>query len=138
LLIIFLVSRVLFNVTWENLGGFFLVTLALSFAVGGISVLLTAINYRLSSEIATNLFQTIIISIFAFLGGSFFPIGDLSEYIQFIGNFTPNGASFSAYLVMLRGNDIASIMNYIFYLLGFTFVLLIIAVISFPKRSRLS
>lgn len=136
LLIIFGASWLLFGVTWPNALGFFAVTLGLGIAVGGVSVLLTAISYQLDSEIITNFFQSILISILAFIGGSFFPVGDFSKVIQVMGNFTPNGAGMTAYLSILRGNDVASVLNHIAFLIIFAGALIVVAALSFPKRGK--
>src|SRR5690625_147235 len=135
LLLIFGFSRIVFGVAWELLP-FFVVTISVSMAVGGLGVLLTAINYRFHSEAVTNFFSTIIIAFLALLGGSFFPIGDLSTTVQTIGDLTPNGAGLSAYLSILRGNDLQTIWNHLVFLLSFAIILIVIAVISFPKRGQ--
>lgn len=135
LLLIFGFSRIVFGVAWELLP-FFVVTISVSMAVGGLAVLLTAISYRFHSEAVTNFFSTIIIAFLALLGGSFFPIGDLSTTVQTIGDLTPNGAGLSAYLSILRGNDLQTIWNHLVFLLSFAIILIVIAVISFPKRGQ--
>ena len=101
--IVFGFSWALFGVDWPNLGLFLIVTIATSISVGGISVLLTAINFRLNSEVISNFFSSVLVTLMSFLGGSFFPIGDYSKFIQQLGNLTPNGAGMSAYMAILRG-----------------------------------
>lgn len=134
LLIVYGVSWLFFGVSWPNLLGFFLVTFGLALAVGGLAVLLTAISYRIDSEQITNYFSSIVVSIIALLGGSFFPIGDFSKTIQFLGNLTPNGAGMTAYLTLLRGDGIAAVLNQLYFLSIFAVALVVIAGFSFPKR----
>lgn len=136
LLIVFGASWILFGVTWPNIPAFLLVTFGLAISVGGLAVLLTAASYRLNSELITNFFSSFIITIIAFLGGSFFPIGELSKTIQVIGNFTPNGAGMTAYLNVLRGNDISIILEHVTFLGAFAVTLIIVAALSFPKRGQ--
>src|SRR5690625_1243907 len=62
LIIILIASRYIFNVTFSDPLGVFIVSLALASAVGGVGVLLTAISYRMDSEVLTNYFQSIIVS----------------------------------------------------------------------------
>ena len=109
LLIIFGFSWLVFGVSWPKVTSFMIVTIAMAISVGGISVLLTAINYRLNSEMISNFFSSVLVTLMAFLGGSFFPIGDTSKLIQMLGNVTPNGAGMSAYLAILRGDGLAEI-----------------------------
>ena len=136
LLIIFGVSWLIFGVTWPNLLGFFTVSLGLSLAVGGLTVLLTAISYQINSEVITNFFQTVVVTLITFVGGSFFPVGDFSKVIQQIGKFTPNGAGMEAYLSILRGSDVLGVLDHLIFLLVFAVVIIIIAALSFPKRGQ--
>lgn len=129
-------SWIVFDVTWSNRVGLFMVTTFLACAVGGLAVLLTAVSYRVESEYIINFFSVVLIGFLALIGGSFFPIGDLSKMIQKIGDFTPNGAGMMAYLGLLRGENIAMIMPQIFVLCIFTISFLVVAVIFFPKRGR--
>lgn len=137
LLIIFGASWIIFGIVWENLTAFIMITIGLSCAVGGVGVLLTAISYRLNTEVLINYFQSLIISVLAFLGGSFFPVGDFSKLVRVIGDLTPNGAGMSAYLMILRGSEISNITDYLLYLGLFSVILIIIAIISFPKRGQI-
>ncbi|MGY0693794.1 ABC transporter permease [Virgibacillus sp. FSP13] len=136
LLIVFGFSWLVYGVAWSNLLGFFAVTFGLALAVGGLSVLLTAISFRIKTEIITNFFSSIIVTIFAFLGGSFFPIGELSKMIQFLGNLTPNGAGMTAYLSILRGDGVTQVLDYLVFLVIFAITLVVIAAFSFPKRGQ--
>ncbi|MFS0671840.1 ABC transporter permease [Ornithinibacillus sp. 179-J 7C1 HS] len=131
---IFTFSRFVFGVTWPDLTSFLLVTLAFSFAVGGIAVLLVSISFRGNSDTVIHFFSGIIVTIFAVLGGSFAPVGEFSKTIQFLGNLTPNGASMTAYLTILRGEELGAIGNQLIYLACFGISAVVIAVLCFPKR----
>ena len=126
----------IYGVAWP-VSPFIIVTIFLSMAVGGLSTLLTAISYRMNSESVINFFSTILIAFLALLGGSFFPIGEISNVIQWVGDFTPNGASMSAYLALLRGDEFIQIIPHLSFLLIFTAILLLVAVFSFPKRGQI-
>ncbi|MCC3359007.1 ABC transporter permease [Bacillus sp. REN16] len=132
--ILYGVTSLIFDVVWRDLLGFFLVNLSLCFAIGGVGALLTALNFRIDSEGVSNFFGNVMVSIFAFLGGSFTPIGETSSVIGTLGNFTPNGAGMTALLQLLQGVELSSVVHHIFYLVGFGLVMLTVAVISFPKR----
>lgn len=138
LLIMFTFSWAVFGVTFSNIGAFLLITFGVALSVGGLSVLLTAISFRMNSEMVTNFFQSVIVAIFAFIGGSFFPIGDFLDMIQVIGNFTPNGAGMTAYLAVLRGAEVSDILEHLVFLFIFTFILVVVAIFSFPKRGEAS
>ncbi|AXI08642.1 ABC transporter permease [Oceanobacillus zhaokaii] len=134
LLIIFGFSRVFYGVIWPDLIAFLVISLAFAIAVGGLSVLLTAICYRINSEMITNFFTSIVVTLFATLGGSFFAIGELSSFVQVLGDLTPNGAAMGAYLAILRGDSIMDISSHLLFLVSFAIVLTIVAAFSFPKR----
>lgn len=133
-IIIFTFSWLVFGISWPDVGSFLLVTLAFSFAVGGLTVLLSALNYKLNSEMITNFFMNIFVILLSVLGGSFFPIGDYVPAIQAMGNMTPNGAGLSAYISILRGESFAAISDYLLYLIGFGVVTILVAILCFPKR----
>ena len=134
LLIIFGFSWLVFGISWPEISSFIVVTVAMAISVGGISVLLTAISYRLNSETISNFFASVLVTLMSFLGGSFFPIGDVSKIIQFLGDLTPNGAGMSAYLSILRGDGFSDISEHVLFLIVFAVVSIVIAALSFPKR----
>ena len=134
LFIVFGFSWALFRVSWPNFGLFLIVTIATAVAVGGISVLLTAINFRLNSEVISNFFSSVLVTLMSFLGGSFFPVGDSSKLIQLLGNITPNGAGMAAYMAILRGDGFSEISQHVLFLILFAALSILIAALSFPKR----
>lgn len=134
--IIFGVSWLIFDVGWSNLGGYFTVTTSLSLAVSGLTVLLVALNYRLNSVVVTSMFSSILIYIMSLLGGSFFPIGEFSDVIRNLGHMTPNGSALTAYLGILRGDSLMDMSSYLFFLISFSLLCLLMAILSFPKRGE--
>lgn len=138
LMIIFLAAKLIFSFSIHNLVGLLLVSFALSLAVGGVASLLSAISYRMNSETLTNYFQSVIVFIFAFLGGSYFPTGSFPDWFLSLGNLTPNGAGLSAYLLIFRYPYAFStaVMEHVYYLGGFSVVLLVISIFIFPKRGE--
>ncbi|NQD67181.1 ABC transporter permease, partial [Bacillus haikouensis] len=131
--ILFGICAIFYGVTWPDLGSFLLVTIALSLAVGSIGALLTSLNYRANSEEFSNFFSTVIVTIFAFVGGSF---GEMfsSDIMRNIGNLTPNGAGMTAYFKLFQGYPLSSIQTEILMLLLFSIIILILAVLLFPKE----
>ncbi|WP_059104567.1 ABC transporter permease [Shouchella shacheensis] len=137
LCVLFGFSRVVFGVEWGNLAGFFLVTLTFSASVGGIGTLLTAINFRLNSEKASSIFQVFLFSIFAFIGGNWFPVEQLSTTIARIGSWTPNGRGLNVYLQVLQGAPVTEVAHSLLILCGFAIVLVGLACLVFPRRGDL-
>lgn len=134
LLIICGVSTIIYGIYWEDFFGFILLCCVLAFAVGGITTCVTAINFKLNSDSVSTAFGNIGVAILAFFGGSYMSIGNLSPVIQTIGDFTPNGAAMSSFLMLLQGYSLADIANNVIYLTCLGIVFLILAILSFPKR----
>jgi ABC-2 type transport system permease protein len=131
--ILFGVCAILYDVTWPDISAFLLVTTALSLAVGSIGALLTSLNYRANSEVFSNFFSTVAVTIFAFIGGSF---GELfsSDFIQKIGILTPNGAGMAAYFKLFQGYPLSGVYSEMLTLMIFSLVILTAAALLFPKR----
>lgn len=134
LMLIYGFSWLVYGVQWPHLLPFIAVSLAYAIAVGSIGVLLTALSFRINTEAILSLFSIIIVSLLAFIGGSFYPVGDSSAFLQRLGDLTPNGAAMSAYLAVLRGDGISAISHHLYFLVIFAFVAILIAAMSFPKR----
>ncbi|KGX86641.1 ABC transporter permease [Pontibacillus litoralis] len=136
IMIIFTFSWTVLDVSWPNISDMLLVSLAFSVAVGGITVLLTAVSYRLHSETITNVFSNIIVVLMSFVGGSFFPFGNYSSLVHALGTITPNGAGMTAYLSILKGESFMDVSTHIIYLVLFGLTMTVIAATSFPKRGQ--
>lgn len=134
LLFLFCFSYFVFQVSFNDILTFLITTISYAIAVGGITVLLTAISYRFKSDAIIGFFSGVVTSILAFIGGSFFPIGELSETIAHLGNLTPNGSGLSAYIQIIRGSGLEDVANYLIYMISFGVVMIIVAAMSFPKR----
>lgn len=134
LLLIYGFAAIVFSVTWPNIAIFLLVTISYAAAVGGLTVLLTAISYRVNSDAITGFFSSVVVTLMAFLGGSFFPIGENSPFMNTLGNLMPNGAGMSSYLAVIRGASAGDIQHYLLYLILFAAAAIGIAAWSFPKR----
>lgn len=137
MLLIFGFAWIVFDVTWPKVWDFLGITAALASAVGGIAVLLSIIAYRVKSETIINMFGSVVVSVLAFIGGSFFPIGNLSDFFRILGNYTPNGAAMTAFLELLKGNEGLDIWQHVFVLIGFAILFLAISIGMYPKRGQL-
>lgn len=132
-LFVFAFAYFFFGVKWPDFASFFVITVFFALAVGGISVLLTAISFKNGNEQITGFFSGIVVTIVAFLGGSFFPIGE-GSFLQKLGDFTPNGAAMSAYLSIMRGEAITANLDHLMFIACFALGAILIGAITFPKR----
>lgn len=130
-------SALLYKVYWPNIAHFLMVTLLFSCVIGSFAVLITALNYRFETERISTMFSGFLVSVLAFVGGSFIPWQGLSDVMWKIGSYAPNGAALQGYLQILQGEPLGNLMDSL-VTLGVTAVLLLVLAVSlFPKR-RLS
>lgn len=82
--------------------GIALVSAMLSICIGAIATVLTSLTLRYNNETITTIFAGGLVSVFAFLGGSFIPVDGMPEIIPLLGGWTPNGAALTAYLSWMQ------------------------------------
>ncbi|KGR78484.1 ABC transporter permease [Ureibacillus manganicus] len=136
--ILFLFSYYVFKIPFTNLLLYLLITFMVSLVIGGISALLSSLNYRSNSATASNLFSNAFVAILALLGGSFFNISGLSPVLAEIGLWTPNGAALEGYLRLIQDGTISSIQQILLNLGILAFVFILLAFLLFPKRGGLA
>ncbi|KHF41676.1 ABC transporter permease [Halalkalibacter okhensis] len=118
--------------------GMLLISLVISICVGGFAALLTTLVIRYNSDAVSNIFSGGIITLFAFAGGSFFPMTEMPDAVRAIGNWTPNGSALVAYLQWIQTLNFDVIMEPLIRILVMTLVLLLVSVLMFPKRRSVS
>ncbi|PRO66557.1 ABC transporter permease [Alkalicoccus urumqiensis] len=137
LLLLFAAAAVLFQAfdawTVRFWLGTLLVTAALSFAVGALGSLITAITIRSQTETAATVFAGGIVTLAAFVGGSFFAV-DQMGIVPLIGQWTPNGAAMTAYLQWSQGFSVSYLLPAVCKLIGMGLVFFTAAVLLFPSR----
>lgn len=133
-IIILLFGKFVLGIDWIGLEGMAIIVFSFSLFVGGLSALLTTLQLRTKSDGVANIFNGLVVSVFAFLGGSFFNIGDVSSLLANIGNFTPNGATMSAILSIQKGLTLDVIWSYMFTLYGWFVLCVLLSIVLFPKR----
>lgn len=133
LCLLFGFMKLIYDVQLPNLQMLSAITFLLSFSVGGFTALITAVSFRsINMNFFTDLFQTVIVTAFAFIGGSFVPIGALES----VGQFTPNGAGLQAYLLATQEYGWSDIQGRLLTMFLYGVILLIIAVFIFPRKER--
>jgi ABC-2 type transport system permease protein len=116
-------SAFAFKTDWGSPLGVALLSVFLAVAVGGLSVLLSALNLRLKNSRATIVFQAVVIQVFALLGGSFFPVSGI-PVMRKLGSLTINGAAMSGFLKLMMGYGLAEVAGTLAVLSGITLALL--------------
>lgn len=110
-----------------------LVSLLLGACVGGLGVLLTAINFRVGNAAYSRVFSSVVVMLLASVGGSFFPVDDV-PLLADLGKWTPNGAALRAYLANYQGLPLSSYSADLVRLGVLVALLLAAAYLLFPRR----
>lgn len=138
LLILFLFSTLIFNTFsgrdgqfWSNL---LLITGFYSLLVGSVTSLLTSIVLYSNDNATSGFFGGVIVSIFAFIGGSFTPVEQFSETLRRAGNWTPNGAMLTSYLQLMQGLELSEVFPLVMRVIFMTIIFITISIMIFPKR----
>ncbi|MEK4487455.1 ABC transporter permease [Psychrobacillus sp. FSL H8-0484] len=133
-IIILLFGKFVLRIDWMGLEAMAIIVLSYSLFIGGLAALLTTLQFRTKSGGAANIFNGLFVSVFAFLGGSYFNIGDVSSLLASIGNFTPNGAVMTATLFIQKGQQLDVIWPYMTALYVALILCVLLAIVLFPKR----
>lgn len=136
--IVFVVVYLMLDISFVQLPLHLLVTLMLAIVVGSIAALLSAANYRFNSAEFSNVFGSVIVSILALFGGSFFNLSTVAPTLAKIGSWTPNGAALQSYLTIQQGGGLDQISSYLWILTAVAVICTTIAFLLFPRRGGIA
>lgn len=138
LIILFLVSSLVFRTFpldepafW---GGIAVIAMILAICVGGFAALLTAVTVKFENDALNHIFAGGIVTLLAFIGGSFFPTSEMPAIIGTMGNWTPNGAALTAFLKWMQELDMNVILPYLLRIAVLSVILIASSILIFPKR----
>lgn len=125
-------SHFALKVEWGNIGSVALISIAAAFAVAGLGSFVGALTYRAGNYKMANSFENVIIQGMALLGGSFFPLDVMPDFVQKLSFLSLNGVALKAYLKILTGYHTNDIFNYLFILIvmGALFTVLAVMVLK--------
>lgn len=132
--IMLLFGMFVLGIDWIGLEGMVIIIVSYSVFVGALTALFTTLQFRTKTEGIANVFNGLFITVFSFLGGSFFNIRDLSETLGKIGDFTPNGATMSAILSIQKGQDLSVIWPFMLAIYILVVVCVLLSIVFFPRR----
>ncbi|MCZ8534364.1 ABC transporter permease [Psychrobacillus psychrodurans] len=132
--IMLLFGMFVLGIQWISLEGMTVIVISYSVFVGALSALMTTLQFRTKTEGIANVFNGIFITVFSFLGGSFFNIRDISEILGKVGDLTPNGATMSAILSIQKGQDLSVIWPFMFAIYLLVVVCVLLSIVFFPRR----
>jgi len=132
LMIMFIAGMLLFNIDiFSNFLNLFILIIASSFACTGFGMFLSSVS-RTSQQ--ANGWGTLLILTMSAIGGSWFPISFMPQYIQFFSKLTLVYWSVDGFLTVLwRGAGFTEVLPNILILLGIALVINIISIYNFRK-----
>lgn len=142
LTILFMLSALVFQ-TFEMTSfsfwtGMLAISAVLAACVGCLGGLLTSLSIRTESDTISSIFTGVLVTLFAFGGGSFFPLDGMPDFITAFGSWTPNGAAMNAYLRWMQGFGWTE-LAWPFTQIGIvSLAAAILSFLMFPKRRSVS
>ena len=113
-----------------------LIAFSLAICVGALAAFLTALTMRFDNDTITTVFSGGVVTVFAFLGGSFTPTEGMPVFVQKLGSWTPNGAALNAFLLWVQNLEIGMLWEPLSRVILITIVLLILSLLIFPRKGE--
>lgn len=120
LLILIGATSLLFQLYWGDLLGMIVLVLAAAVGATGWGVLLAAI-LKTPGQVAT--VGSAVMLIFGLLGGSFFDLSNLPEWVQMFSRITPNAWGLDGFTTLALGGTLKNILTPVTVLFGMGIVL---------------
>jgi ABC-2 type transport system permease protein len=109
LLILIVFSSLMLKMDWGAYGGTLMLAGAIALAVGGLAVLLSALNFIVNDHRAASLFENVFVPMMSLVGGSFFPARALPELLSSLGRYTLNGQAMNGFIKLMQGYQLVDI-----------------------------
>lgn len=129
-------STLVFGLDWGDPLAFIAISGCVAVSVTGLGALLMVLVYRAGNPGIGNVFQSMVVQVFALMGGSFLPLAVLPAFFSTLALFTPNGLAVMAYTGNVSGAPFAEIMPYMAGSLGLGVVFFAIGAALFPRERR--
>ncbi|WP_431801450.1 ABC transporter permease [Halobacillus andaensis] len=118
--------------------GLILMASVYSFAIAGLSSILTSISLRLKNPDTANGIFMAIIMFFGTIGGNFIPVYVLPNWLQEIGEWTPNGLTLSVLMEWFQFEDLSILWMPAISLLSITLISILVSIMLYPKKGETS
>ncbi|SFL44564.1 ABC-2 type transport system permease protein [Gracilibacillus orientalis] len=107
-----------------------------SLGVAGLSAVFTSISLRMKDIDAANGVFSAVVMVLGVLGGNFVPIYVFPDWMQKLGEWTPNGLSLSVLMEWIQYEETSSLMMPSLMLIGFFILCLVIGLAMYPRRGE--
>ncbi len=109
------------------------ISAAMALSVGALAALVTAVVFRAENKGLADAFNSVVVFVFALVGGSFVPVGDSGSLLSRIGDWTPNGAALTALLSAAQGGGVDAWLGLVLRLVTAAALLLMLGLMIFPR-----
>lgn len=134
ILVMILFSTIVLKVNWGNLSIVLSISLCTVFTISGIGTMVAALIFKAGNYKMANVFETAIIQSLALIGGSFFPVNILPEFLQKLSYISPNGLALKSFLKNIQGYGMSDIIINLIILLAMGIVFTAIGVYVLSKE----
>ncbi len=140
IMLVFTLAHFILDVFPERTANFWLgllgIVTSVSLAIAGLAAIFTTILLRMKKvEAANGLFMLVII-LFGVVGGNFVPIYILPDWLQQIGEWTPNGVALVMFTEWVRFEQVTSLVGPSVLLISFFALCSIAGLAFYPKRGE--
>ena len=136
MLIVVIFSSLAFGVAWGSLTQAAVVGLCAALSIGGLGAMLAVLTVVTGNYKVITALESVIVQIFALLGGSYLPVELLPPLVQRLSNFTLNGLAIQAFTKTMQGYNLSQITPYLSGLIIFAVLFLVIAYGIFVSKRR--
>lgn len=116
--------------------GTFMIIMFFCLANAAFSAIFTSLLFKMNDPDVPLGISFILLILCGIVGGSFVPIYAMPEWFTSIGSYTPNGLTLSAMIGLIQTNELSELLQPLFYLGVFSFVIIAVSVWIFPRRGR--
>lgn len=129
-------SHFALKVQWGDRIAVAMISISAAVAVAGLGSFVGALTYRAGNYKMANIFESAIVQGMALLGGSFFPLDVMPEFMQRLGFLSLNGVALKAYLKVISGGNTKEILGYVSALTVMGAVFAILAVMILSRKEK--
>lgn len=133
-------SSLILKAYWGNILHVAIISIISIFTVACLGIMLASISYVAENYKVADLTQSLVFQVMALLGGSFFPIEVMPEFVKKLSNFTLNGLALKAYTKISTGYELQDIISYLIplFFMGIVFLVLAINILKREERRGLN
>lgn len=129
-----LFAAVVLKVDWSNPLKILVGILFSSFAVSGVGVLISAITLTADNYKVADIFENLLIHVFAFIGGSYIPVEGLPQIVVQLKYFALNGIVIDLFINIYQNAPWSDLLFYFGLLTGVTIVFTGLAVFMIKRK----